>query len=302
MKCIHPVMRRISPKDINKPSGYVITPCGICNNCRKNFAHMWGTRVYHESLDYDKSCFVTLTYDPEHMPIGSKFRPTIDIQDVQNFFKSWREYIYPEKIRYFVGCEYTPQNHLPHYHCAVFGASMWDSRVFTNHVARDGGYSVDCRFWNKGFVHVGKLEQGSANYVAGYALKKVTGSANKDYYQNLGITPPRALMSRRPGIGCNFMMKYQEVMRRLGNTTVNGTVVSLPRYYQEKIGYKETDTYKELQEKQAKKLFNDWLSRSGQTVEQFQQGIKEYLDLCQQYDWNEDYQNRISDANERCLK
>lgn len=248
-ECPFPVLRRVKATSEHKQE-YVYTPCGICEVCRKNFAHMWGTRVYHESLLHEKNCFVTLTYDPANMPIGLYGLPTIDISDVQNFLKRWREYIYPEKIRYFCGCEYSPLNKLPHYHLAIFGASVWDERVFTHHVPRDDGYSVECRFWDKGFVHVGNLEIGSACYVAGYALKKVMGSANKDYYKNLGITPPRALMSRNPGIGADFMNKHAEVMRRLGCVAIDNWVVGLPRYYSDKLNMKNTEVYQEQLAKQ----------------------------------------------------
>lgn len=302
MKCHHMVLRHIISKDIHKECGYIYTPCGICENCRKNFAHMWGTRVFHESLDYDKSVFVTITYSPDNLPTGSGVYPTIDIADVQKFLKSVREYIYPDKIRYFCGCEYSPQNHLPHYHMAIFGIDLWDRRVFINHVPRDGGYSVDCRFWKKGYVHVGNLEQGSANYIAGYALKKVMGSKNKDYYKNLGITPPRALMSRNPGIGARFMERWTDVMRRLGSTTVNGTVVALPRYYRDKIDFKNSDKYKELQDEQAKMMYDKWLQRSNMTFEELQQSIIDRQNLERQYDWIEKRHAELQSANERCLK
>ena len=59
-RCPFSCVRIVTKKDGTKTS--VVTPCGICEICRKNFAHMWGTRVYHESLSYDKCCFVTLTY------------------------------------------------------------------------------------------------------------------------------------------------------------------------------------------------------------------------------------------------
>lgn len=292
MRCSHPVIRNVHFTD--GTVGKIMTPCTVCNNCRKNFAHMWGCRVYHESLSYDKCAFVTLTYSPEKLPIGSHGYPTIDIDDVQKFFKSWREYIYPEKIRYFVGCEYTPQNHLPHYHCAVFGASIWDDRIFKNHVARDGGYSVDCKFWDKGFVHVGNLEPGSANYVAGYALKKVSGSRNRDFYKNLGITPPRALMSRRPGIGLEFVEKYKDVMLRLGSTTVDGTVVSLPRYYIDKIGYRDTSDYIEMRD--------DLIVKADARHIKMLSYDKDIMELDQQFRWIDECKNRIVDANERKLK
>lgn len=291
-QCPHQVLRQVHYKDGRAPD-YIKTPCGICEVCRKNFAHMWGTRVFHESLGYDKCCFVTLTYAPENLPIGEFGIPTIDISDVQKFLKSWREYIYPEKIRYFCGCEYSPENKLPHYHMAVFGASVNDSRIFRDPVPRDGGFSVDCRFWDKGFVHVGNLEVGSANYVAGYALKKVMGSKHRDYYKNLGITPPRALMSRRPGIGAEFLQKYTEPLKRLLSCTVDGHVVSLPRYYQDKLQVKEQENYQQMVVEREQKEFDEIIRRSGLTVDEFKQTIVDRLELEQQYRWSEDYHNSL---------
>lgn len=293
MQCPFPVMRRVSSKDLNVPSGYIQTPCGICEICRKNFAHMWGTRVYHESLGYDKCCFVTLTYSPDTLPFGRCGYPTIEIEDVQGFFKRWREYIAPEKIRYFCGCEYSPLNHLPHYHAAVFGASMWDKRVFTNHVLRDGGYSVDCRFWNKGYVHVGNLEIGSACYVAGYALKKVMGSKNKDYYKNMDIVPPRALMSRNPGIGADFMYRNEEVLKRLGSCTVDSWIVNLPRYYADKLDVKNTERYLQNLDEHQKKMYESWQRDAEKGVFAFQDEIRRRFEVQEFYRDKEFYHNQL---------
>lgn len=290
-ECPFPVMRRIKATS-EHASGYVFTPCGICETCRKNFAHMWGTRVYHESLMHDKCCFVTLTYRPEDMPLGMYGLPTIQIEDVQDFMKRWREYIAPEKIRYFCGCEYSPLNKLPHYHIAVFGADLWDERVFTHHFPRDGGFSVECRFWNKGYVHVGNLEIGSACYVAGYALKKVMGSAHKDYYKNLGITPPRALMSRNPGIGAEFMEKNQDVMKRLGSVAIENWVVGLPRYYSDKLDIKNTQVYQERMAKVSQQN-KDKMDKAFETVFSMQDHIRSYLNKQEFYRDKEHYHNQL---------
>ena len=290
-ECPFPVLRRVQPKDLRQKATYVQTPCGICEICRKNFAHMWGTRVYHESLLYDKCCFVTLTYKPELMPLGKLGVPTIQIDDVQNFMKRWREYIQPEKIRYFCGCEYSPLNHLPHYHIAVFGADLWDKRVFTHHVPRDDGYSVECRFWDKGFVHVGNLEVGSACYVAGYALKKVMGSKHKDYYSNLGITPPRALMSRNPGIGAVFCDNHAGALTRLQSCTVDSWVTGLPRYYQDRLDIKNSPEYLERIEKANKKFIE--AASSIQTVYDMQEQIRNHFNKQEFYRDRENYHNQL---------
>lgn len=290
-RCPYSCFRIVKCSDGTKKG--VVTPCGICEICRKNFAHMWGTRVYHESLSYDKCCFVTLTYAPENLPFGPLGRPTIDISDIQNFLKSWREYIYPEKIRYFCGCEYSPENKLPHYHMAVFNASVFDSRVFSNHVERDGGYSVDCRFWDKGFVHVGNLEIGSSNYVAGYALKKVMGSAHKHYYEDLGIVPPRALMSRRPGIGAEFMTKFAEPISRLLSCSVEGYVTALPKYYKDKLNIRELPQYQDFKAEMLERQLERNIRERGSTIEDLKKSIKDRLEIEQQYRYLEEYHNSL---------
>ncbi len=292
MQCPFPVIRRVGANDEER-SHYVQTPCGICETCRKNFAHMWGTRVYHESLMYSKCCFLTLTYSPENLPFGSEGYPTIEVDDVQKFFKRWREYISPDKIRYFVGCEYSPLNHLPHYHAAVFGADVWDKRVFSGHYPRDDGYSVECRFWDKGYVHVGNLEIGSACYVAGYALKKVMGSSNRDYYKNLGITPPRALMSRNPGIGADFMNKHADVLRRLGSCTVDSWIVNLPRYYSDKLDVKSTEQYLQRLDDRQRQLYDDWQKMAEGGIFAIQEKARKNLETQEFYRDREIYHNQL---------
>ena len=42
--------------------------CGRCNECRRDHARDWSTRCYHEASVHEANCFVTLTFDPEHLP------------------------------------------------------------------------------------------------------------------------------------------------------------------------------------------------------------------------------------------
>lgn len=137
------------------------------------------------------------------------------------------------------------------------------------------------------------MEVGSANYVAGYALKKVMGSKNKDYYRDLGIIPPRALMSRRPGIGAEFMEKFAEPIKRLLSCTVNGQVVAAPRYYRDKLGFKEQENYQAFIDERKEREWQKAMERSGMTVEELQAHIKSYLEVEQQYRYLENYHNSL---------
>ena len=51
-----------------RSSGVVAVPCGQCKNCRINQARIWTNRILMEQCCHDYSCFVTLTYDDEHLP------------------------------------------------------------------------------------------------------------------------------------------------------------------------------------------------------------------------------------------
>ena len=121
MSCLHPTMHRIPGT-----REYIVTGCGICRSCRENFARMWGTRLYHESLDYKDSTFITLTYDDKHLPISQKGVPTLLKTEIPAFMKRLREFIYPMKVRYFGAGEYGEKGHRPHYHLALYGLDMFN--------------------------------------------------------------------------------------------------------------------------------------------------------------------------------
>lgn len=241
MSCVHPTLRRIPGT-----REYIITGCGICRSCRENFARMWGTRVYHESLDYPESTFITLTYDDEHLPISDKGVPTLQKMEMSGFMKRLREFIYPQKVRFFGAGEYGDKGHRPHYHLALYGLDLNNRAVFKDWQKQDDGYFVECKAWNKGLVHVGRMEEGSAFYVAGYALKKVMGKNSKQYYEDKGFIPPFALMSRNPGIGYNWIKNHADSVLSHGDCVINGHKVSIPRYYADKSGWTDSPLYQQL--------------------------------------------------------
>ena len=43
-------------------------PCGKCDGCILARRKMWALRCYCESLYHKRNCFITLTYDDEHLP------------------------------------------------------------------------------------------------------------------------------------------------------------------------------------------------------------------------------------------
>lgn len=89
--------------------------------------------------------------------------------------------------------------------------------------------------WSNGFVAVGHLTIDSANYIAGYMVKKIKGKDAKAHYKELGIEPEFALMSRRPGIGQTFLNKYGDHIHDTDFVVVKGKKAPLPRYYRNKL-------------------------------------------------------------------
>lgn len=81
-------------------------PCGKCDECRYKHAKMWANRCYLESKYHKKSCYITLSYNPENLPQGRTLVKT----DLQKFWKRLRKYLSAreggEGIKYFACGEY----------------------------------------------------------------------------------------------------------------------------------------------------------------------------------------------------
>jgi len=156
--------------------------CGQCIPCRVNRRRIWSSRIQLEALTHVASSFVTLTYSDAHLPPQGALMPL----QLQLFFKRLRKGLsYP--IRFFAVGEYGEESLRPHYHAAVFGLRFehWANvRVA----------------WPFGFTSVGELSPQSANYVAGYCMKKLSDNINP-----AGRPPEFLRCSNRPGIGAKAM-------------------------------------------------------------------------------------------------
>lgn len=252
----------------------------------------------HEAKMYKECVFITLTYDDEHLPAGRVSRPTLIKEDLQNFMKRLRYFIEPDKVRFF-GCgEYGTLNKRPHYHIIIFGLSLKDKRVFTNAVYdhKSKGYYCLCKAWDKGLVHCGFVSVGSANYVAQYQLKKIKGKGARDKYNSLGIEPEFALMSTKPGIGLKFMELHGEEFLRDGYVIQQGRKVGLPRYYKDKLNYKESSTYKKLLDDKVQENIKD--ASAIDTIEKLRSHIQHHLDYIEQQIYHFDYISKMKGNND----
>lgn len=209
-----------------KPSGYTLIPCGRCIGCRLERSRQWALRCVHEAKMHEESCFVTLTYDDEHLPKdGSLCR-----KHVQDFMKRLRRRL-DRKVRVFYAGEYGDQLSRPHYHLCLFGIDFDDKvfwKSFMGHSYYVSYFLADV--WQKGFCVIGDLTFESAAYVARYCTKKITGPLADEHYQ--GRVPEFCGMSLKPGIGATWLDKYGEtdVFPR-DECIARGVRCRPPRYY-----------------------------------------------------------------------
>lgn len=182
--------------------------CGQCGPCRFNRRRVWMHRIMLEASQYEKNCFVTLTYDDDNLPIDGSLVP----KHMQDWLKRLRGRVSPSTFRYFAVGEYGDSSERPHYHAALFGFPNCDYGV-----SRYNKYRVNCCHWcdlvrdswGLGHIMLGTLENSSAGYIAGYVTKKMTG---KDDVRLKGRHPEFARMSLRPGIGHDACWEIANVL------------------------------------------------------------------------------------------
>lgn len=149
-----------------------------------------------EATQHDQNCFATLTY-------SDSLQTELNPKHLQDFFKRLRTTLSPQKIRFYAVGEYGDNTERPHYHAAIFNYQSCYygyTRPRTHLVGKPCCPSCDQirDVWGHGAVFLGTLEPHSANYIAGYVTKKLTG---KNDLRLNGRHPEFGRMSNRPGIG-----------------------------------------------------------------------------------------------------
>lgn len=184
----------------------------------------------HEASLYERNCFLTLTYDREHVPSDGSLNKT----HFQLFVKRLRKRFGPG-IRYYHCGEYGEQLGRPHYHALLFNHDFSDKKFFS--VRNDLPlYTSDAlsELWPSGFSTVGSVTFESAAYVARYVMKKVTGARAVDHYQ--GRQPEYTTMSRRPGIGARWYAQFKGDVYPRDKVIVRGVPSRPPRFYDGLLG------------------------------------------------------------------
>lgn len=184
--------------------------------------------MFYESQLHTDNCFVTLTYSQENLPAAGTLVPV----DLQLFLKRLRRVVEPRRFRYFAVGEYGDESGRPHYHAIIFGLGQFDAGT------------ID-RAWGLGLTATFEFNEYTAQYTAGYTVKKLT---RKDDPRLRGRHPEFARMSLRPGIGAGAMALLADQLHHsagLDNVALTGDVpthlkigkktVPIGRYLRQKL-------------------------------------------------------------------
>lgn len=213
----------------------VAVPCGRCIGCRLERSRQWATRCMHEASLHEDNVFLTLTYNGGNLPTTTTGLATLEPRHFQLFMKRLRK-ARNAGIKYFQAGEYGDQLARPHHHAILFGVDFPDRvRLAGGTHSEQTLYRSDelDLLWPHGFASIGNVTFESAAYVARYTLKKITGPKAPEHYQ--GRVPEYATMSRRPGLGKEWVDKYLSEVYPSDEVIVRGHQAKPPRYYDDQL-------------------------------------------------------------------
>lgn len=216
-------------------------PCGQCVGCRLERSRQWAIRCVHEAQLHEENCFLTLTYDDDHIPDP----PSLTYSHFQKFMKRLRKAHPRRRIRFYMCGEYGELLGRPHYHACLFGYRPSDlvpiQGIGTQNVLYRSAELE--RLWSYGYSSVAQVTFESAAYVARYVMKKITGNRAEAHYRKTDLktgeiyqqVPEFTRMSLKPGIGAEWLQKYSAEVYPRDEIILRGRSMKPPKYYDKKI-------------------------------------------------------------------
>ncbi len=265
--------------------------CGSCMGCRYDRAAHWAARIQHEAQSWDHNQFITLTYNDEKMPrLWTNGPGTLIKKHLQDFIKRLRHHFKDTTIRYYACGEYGDNDYRPHYHLAAFNLALRDEQLYS----QKKGYPLFVsetleKIWGNGFATFGELSYESSAYISRYVLKKMTGAKADDHYlrcDDYGVAywlePEFNTMSRRPGLGKNWIDNYQDDVYPSDEIPIPGVgiVKGVPRFYDEALKTADPDLYETIKSSRAKYARSHPLEFTPQRLEdkfKCQKALKKHL-------------------------
>lgn len=216
----------------NQSDRKVPVPCGKCPDCLKRRVASWSQRLEMEQLRWERSYFLTLTYDTDHVPISPNGFMTLSdttyvvvdgkkkqvSSHMQEFLKRVR--FYGGKLCYYYCGEYGTHGKRPHYHCIMFSNTVTQSDILKS--------------WQYGAVYFGKVEPASVRYTVQYYDKG-------DWRPAHGRDDRVKEYSRMSnGIGKSFMTDHmaKHMLANPQNGYIynsQGHKIAIPRYYKKRL-------------------------------------------------------------------
>lgn len=193
MNCISPI--RLKGSD----GKYRLFPCGRCCVCKSKKSSTWFYRLNIEAKHSFRSYFVTLDYDPEHVPLcerDGKVLMCFKYSDVQQFHKVLREELRKNNLtfRFYLVSEYGTKGKRPHYHEILFLNSIDPDKLVRFHRSKMVNYqyydkllaTVIPKLWRYGqHTEISQLTEERVMYCAGYTqndfVEKVEKVENPNY-------------------------------------------------------------------------------------------------------------------------
>ena len=244
-------------KDRDISSEFIEVPCRHCVGCMLDRSRDWATRCMLEASYHEHNCFITLTYNDDHLPAKREIIDTDGViakspynslqkKDFQNFMKRLRKHLEPLKIRFFACGEYGSKTFRPHYHAIIFGYDFPD-KVFLKSNFRGDKYYISKELqdaWSDpndhkpiGNILVTDISFDTCAYVARYCLKKSDNDMSA-FYKIFNVDPEFTLMSRKPGIGRDYYEENKDKIYEDGRiilSDIKGVKILRPPKYYDKL-------------------------------------------------------------------
>lgn len=186
---------------------------------------------------HEESCFLTFTYDNEHLPENGN----LNKKHFPKFIRALRKKT-GLPLRYYMCGEYGDKNNRPHYHALLFGYDFPD-KTLVNIRNKNRVYISPMldKIWGRGSCEIGSATYQSAGYVARYIIKKQHTAQDDQlryliYDENGEYFGLREFeytqMSLKPGIGESWFRKfYSDCFPHDYCVLPDGRQTPVPAYY-----------------------------------------------------------------------
>lgn len=264
MDCSHP--RTIKNPRTGK---WMYVPCQHCIGCRLAKTREWKLRLMMENSMWKESCFITLTYDDDHLHVTPCGHVTLWPDDIQKFFKRVRQSLHRWKMKndpdyrfdyekhresmwmaepfripsppllknYYCG-EYGDKFGRPHFHAIVYGTkfdhkgSWWIHHYEGDVPVYTSNELID--LWPYGLPTVDVVNPERCGYVAGYVQKKIYYDPMQ-YFREYGCCVfPYARQSQ--GLALSYYKEHEDDLwlNHDLRPRMKGVSYSMPRYFVKK--------------------------------------------------------------------